>query len=609
MSDSSIDRLRDKLNSRTETPGGVTRTPLHERIAGDVPDDWEHEHDHGDDPQPMRRTQTNRAKTFFMVALGFFAVSLAIAALVIFRGANIVEPPEIAVTGPVAVDAGDVLTLELSVINRNTVPLRNADILVDYPPGTRDPAAIDTEQTRLRIPLGDIAAGSQITESASAALFGAEGDTQDIIITVEYRIDGSNAVFVKESQYSIQIGDAPLIVQTDAPDQLVSGDDITFEVSFISNTDTTTRGMLATIEYPFGFEFVSADPAPAIDDNTWNIGDLSAGDRYTIVVEGTLEGENSEERTFKVSGGIADPLDPDRIGATLLAAQHTVTITRPFVSADLTLASSKDSPVAVPNNTRVDGAIGWFNNLAGSVANVVVTAELQGNVLNEGTIQAPQGFYNSGNNTITWDASTLTSFRLVKAGGRGTLGFSFVPTDVTTTDIQNGTIDVVVTVTGVDSDSERPVSFQTRGSIVVTTEAEVTAQYSHVSGPNPPTAEEPSTLRIQLGALTASNDVRNARVTASLPSYVAWVGSDAGVTYNALRREISWDIGTLPAGTGFTTPTRSAEMNVIVTPSLSQLGTRPDILRDITLSGNDAFTNESIVERLEGFSFRDAVTN
>ena len=64
--------------------------------------------------------------------------------------------------------------------------------------------------------------------------------------------------------------------------------------------------------------------------------------------------------------------------------------------------------------------------------------------------------------------------------------------------------------------------------------------------------------------------------------------------FNSSTREITWNIGEIPRGTGITTADRSVSFQVILTPSLSQINTTPFIINDSILTGHDDFTNVDI---------------
>ena len=57
------------------------------------------------------------------------------------------------------------------------------------------------------------------------------------------------------------------------------------------------------MKYPPGFRFNDAQPSPSKGNSVWTLGDLGPSQKSNITIEGTIEGENSEERSFTASVG------------------------------------------------------------------------------------------------------------------------------------------------------------------------------------------------------------------------------------------------------------------------------------------------------------------
>ena len=86
-----------------------------------------------------------------------------------------------------------------------------ADLLVEYPKGTRSSGNLGQELLRSRDSLGDIAPGERVKSSVKAVLFGEENTQKNIVVTVEYRVAGSNAIFYAEKQYQLTLSSSPEI--------------------------------------------------------------------------------------------------------------------------------------------------------------------------------------------------------------------------------------------------------------------------------------------------------------------------------------------------------------------------------------------------------------
>ena len=123
-----------------------------------------------------------------------------------------------------------------------------------------------------------------------------------------------------------------------------------------------------------------------------------------------------------------------------------------------------------------------------------------------------------------------------------------------------------------------------------------TVAYSGTSfsnkGPLPPVADEETTYTLVLSAESGGNDLTNTTVTATLPSYIEWLGkvsSGDDVTYDSTHRTITWNIGNMSGGR-----TETAEIQIAFTPSASQVGSSPTLIDTQYLKAIDRFT-ETVV--------------
>ena len=116
----------------------------------------------------------------------------------------------------------------------------------------------------------------------------------------------------------------------------------------------------------------------------------------------------------------------------------------------------------------------------------------------------------------------------------------------------------------------------------------------------PPRADTETTYTVIWSVTNSSNDVTDARVRAILPPYVSWKGAvnpgGEAVSFSNVGGEVVWDLGDVPAGVGYTQSAREVAFQVGVTPSVSQVGSSPDITGAAVFSGRDRFT-ETVVSR------------
>jgi hypothetical protein len=85
---------------------------------------------------------------------------------------------------------------------------------------------------------------------------------------------------------------------------------------------------------------------------------------------------------------------------------------------------------------------------------------------------------------------------------------------------------------------------------------------------------------------------------------VRWVGiySPAAekVTFNQLDSTVTWHLGDIAPRVGLdSTPPRQAAIAIGFTPSTSQIGQQPPLLRNIVLQGTDASSSEPISRKVD----------
>ena len=118
------------------------------------------------------------------------------------------------------------------------------------------------------------------------------------------------------------------------------------------------------------------------------------------------------------------------------------------------------------------------------------------------------------------------------------------------------------------------------------------------SGPIPPKVEQETTYTVVWGLSNSSNTISKGIVRSSLPGWVKFAGSvspaNENFAYNSSTREITWNVGNIPRGTGITTGSREVSFRIILAPSLSQLGTAPTIINEAVLTGHDDFANVDV---------------
>jgi len=306
------------------------------------------------------------AKWLLVVSVVFLIGALAAAAFIVTRGGNVISSSNVDVTivGPTSVDGGDTLELQIQIANKNNTTLETADLLVEFPEGVRDPENVREEMLRTGESLGNIKPGEIVKTSIKGVVFGEEGEEKELGLSLEYRVAGSNAIFVKESKFVFEVRSTPLSILLDVPKEINAGQDMTITVNVVSNSQEAVENVLLVAEYPFGFSFDTSSPKPSLENRVWELGDIGPSERRTINISGFVEAQDEEERTIRFTGGISDEDEPQEIGTPFVSAEHTLVIKRPFIEVNLSVNGEPDEEIISKSGIPIRGDITWRNNLS-----------------------------------------------------------------------------------------------------------------------------------------------------------------------------------------------------------------------------------------------------
>ncbi len=570
------------------------------------------------------RSSSFFAKLFFG-SMAFFVVAAAIAGYIFWSGSNIVSSRnvEISVGGLTTVSAGQELSLDITVRNNNNVPLTEAQMIVEYPDGTRSPIDINVTLTRDTIPLEMVPAGGSITKTVKGVFFGEKDSVKEIKVSVDYKQTGSSARFTKEKTYDISISSAPIVVSVDMPKEINAGQEFAMTVGITSNSTVLVRGMLLHVDYPFGFTPADANPDASYGDNTWLLGDLSPTEKKTIIIKGRVEGQDEEERTFRFSAGLKKPDDEQQLGVIFSSSEHSVVIKKPFIAIGLALDYSDGKESIVPVDTSVQGKISWTNNLAVDLSDVMVQIKFTGQALDRNQVVAQGGgFYRSADNTISWTKNSAPALALVEPGESGSFNFNIhtIPlSNALALPGQGKNMEVLaeVTVSGTrlsPGESAQSVVSKASQKIKVATNLSLNSRPLYSigpftnSGPIPPRADERTTYTVTWTLSNTFNDVGGANVSATLPPYISWLSTISPaaekVSYDSDNRSVVWNVGEVKAGAGGSISPRQVSFQIALEPSLSQVGQSPNLLEGLQVTGIDRFTGKNLFFSLSPLTTR-----
>ena len=590
-----LEELRKRLYKKGESFGARMRRPALTPQPEKAPPFWK-------ENNSMPRSRSPLPKKFLAIVIALFV--LGVLTLFYFLGGfNAISGQNInlKIVAPASLEGGERISWEVSVTNSNRKVLETAELIFEYPEGTRvlDP---NVRGLRERRSLGKIASEENVKTSFDAFLFGETDAVKKAKVTLEYRSEDSSAILVKEAEFETKILRSPVGVSFDGAGELRAGQDAEIKINYISNASGELANLYLELESPAGFIFKKGIPKSEDDGKTWRLGTLKPGEGGSVIVQGTISGEDLEEKSFKVQVGTKTVSGKFEVYGGGVA---TVKIRRPFMDIHLALNGERQF-IARPGEV-MDAEVNFKNNLPVSIQNAVVEVFFEGTGLNERGIRVPDGNYRSSTRSVLWNATSAEILRNLNPGDGGSfrMQFSFLnPMPLRSSEDKNFSLKLRAEI----KPSAVPSGFfgtDVRGTD--TAEVKLASELQLVrrgfffaniipnSGPLPPKVGQETTFTIVWSLTNATNDLDALTVRAALPPYMNWKNTlrpeDSEVSFDESSGEIQWKVGLLRAGTGFLRPAREIAFQVGLVPGANQIGSSPELAGPVLAQGRDLFTN------------------
>ena len=608
---SRVEGLNDVLYSRTRYKDpNDKRSEVKELETPDVVEKWQSPS--LDEMLTHERVVTEVKpfmKKFFVFALLFFVATILVAGFVFMGGANFISSKnvDIEVVGPTLASAGEVLDLAVTISNKNNSDLEPAFFSVQYPSGSRDPEDTSKSLTYTKTDLKVVGAGDESVQNVRLALIGSIGEVKELKFSVEYKVKGSNATFYKDKIYEVTIGDSPLTLTIESPGSVTSGETFTTNVVVSHKSTEVLRNVMLRGEYPYGYSVTGATPEAIADNNVWSLGDLSPGATKRIAIQGRLLGEDQDERTMRFYAGVSDnsSLNPN-FKTIILSTQKTLAIERPFLELFASFNGENTETYVAPAGQPIATNLRFTNNLPEKIINPKLEVRLTGNALNkESVLPLAGGVYNESNNQLNWILAGSQGIAELSPGESGVVSFNFasIPEEA----LMSGSreIGLQLILTGTPVGDPQPLTVTERRTVKIASQVTLSSKalYSVApfvanTGPIPPQVGKETTYTVIWTIGNTQSDLHEAKVTAKLGNGVKWVNvhstESENASYDATNNTITWDLGTLMSGTGFSTPPREIIFQIALTPSPIQVGIAPVLVNNISFSAYDRTLNKPV---------------
>ena len=610
MRDNNLEKLKKRLYKKEESFQERLQPPELSPRDQKVSLGWR-KNEQKKEPSPIQNyLQKQSRKTYgkWLILCGgiIILILIAIIGFIYFlKGGGLVSSRniEIEIQAPNTIKGGELATWQISITNHNDAALETADLVVDYPKGAQlIGSVLEWGALREREPLGRINPGETVQKTFKAFLFGEENADLTTYFTLEYRLEGSNAIFAKSQEHKVKILQAPVGISISAPKEINIGQVIELEVQYILNSAAPLKDLVFEMQYPPGFQYIEAEPQPFnSDNNRWKVGDLEPGKERDIIIRGTFKGQDLEEKNFRSVIGL---LQPDNSIKVYGSGNATVLLKKSFL--DIALDVNQGNKV-VSAGDMVNVRILWKNNLPTEVRNAIIEMKLNGAAIDQQSIAVKNGFYKGSEQKVIWNASSFPALSLLQPGEEGEVQLQFSihdPLPIHTNQDKNFKISIEARIftERLPTDFSRvDISGYADEELKVASQLQLARRGLYYSGafentgPMPPRVGKKTTYTVVWSVVNSSNDLEEVKVKASLPPYIEWLNAvspaDEDVSYNKDTGELVWNIEQLPAGTGIIMPAKEVAFQIALVPGLDQVNTSPILVSEVVAEGYDAFAN------------------
>jgi hypothetical protein len=580
---------------------GHQREGILHQVGHNVSSEWKDDQikRENDMNNKFKKPRRSILKKFFIVSVIFFVGALGFAFYKFSSNDVSVsnDKIDIMIIGNAFAKGGEELPLQIEITNNNNANLELVNLIIEYPKGAED-SAIDV----VRLPrdaIGTIKPGEKVIRNIKVTLFGEEKSVRNIKVSLEYHPQGSNAIFTKDKYYPVTISLAPLSLIMEAPTNATANQPISFKITATLNTSLPNENPILQVTYPNNFIFDSAIPAPVLGNSIWDLSTLTITSPITVEVKGRLIGQDGDEQVFHAYAGATSGMNQSVISVIYSSILQKVLITKPFLEAHILVNGQDLTEYAVSGGREVNVSVAWANNLPTRITDGQIIVSLSGNAFDKNTVKSLNGFYDSVNSQIIWDKNSVSDLLEINPGEEGDISFSFKPPSFIglSNIVKDPQVSIKVSIKGRQpqlGSTYNDVNNFSEKIVKILSDFQIASSATYASGSMPPKAETETNYTVTWTLSNSTNNINQAQARSALPIYVKWIGLTSGenenVTYNDVTREVIWNIGQVSPNTGINS-NREASFNISLKPSLSQVGSVPQLMKEIYLSGTDLFAN------------------
>ena len=519
----------------------------------------------------------------------FFAIIIILAAGVFFafKWKNNVYSKDVVkleIFGPAEATIGEEVEYVVKYKNNSDFRLEAPELNFVPPENSLKDDGFFAEETLKADKLGEaIYPGEEKSFSFKMRLLGKEGEVKTVKAFLSYRPKNLKAKYESSTTFTTIIKAIPITFEFDFPLKIESGKEFNFRINYFSNVNYPLTDLRIQLDYPSDFEFINSNPK-SIEKNEWDIPVLNKSEGGRIEITGKILGKVGEAKIFRGQLGIWK----EEKFILLKEAESGVEIIKPSLYLRQEINGNPEY-VASPG--------GWlhyeiyFKNIGDEpLSNLFMVNKLEGEAFDLQTIKSELGNFQAGNDSIIFDWRRVDDLAYLIPRAEGKIDF-WVKLKDEMGNIREPILKNKVFISQIQQEFATKVS----SKLEVLQKGYFQEDIFGNSGSIPPRVGETTTYTIVWLANNYYSDVKNIKAKAVLPENVQLTGkifpeeSVSKFSFDPQSREIIWSVGDLEKGKN-----TSIAFQIALTPNESQRGQKPEIIGELSATGEDTWTNANL---------------
>lgn len=420
---------------------------------------------------------------------------------------------EITISGPEKANAGEWVVYKVTCKNTGNVILEKPELAFQFPTESFP------EKTKFEsVLLGDFLIPKEKKEvEFKAQLLGQEGEERTVKTWLTYKKKGGEKLLrTPITVFNTSLKEIPLDLILDFPQKIElmpkSDSEFSFRVRYFSFIEPSIENLKIKVEFPKNFLLKEAS-IPSTKTGEWFLNKLQKGDGGEINFNGVFPKNKvvfGEELKTKIQLFAQLP-EKDvllkEISGSGIASEAILLFSLKI--------NGKEDYKPYPGEL-LHYQLSFKNITTDPLRNLKLTIKLEGPLFDLETIEAPQGDFVVGDNSISWTEEKVSLLGYLTPGNRGEIEFwvklknNYKPKDISETNAQ---IKTRVFVAGYEKEYMNKVNTK----IVFQQEGYYNDKYGFFqnTGPHPPRVNETTTYTIVWKYENYYNQLDNAKITAS----------------------------------------------------------------------------------------------